>query len=121
VSTSRNGPLESASGSRAACRPTGFSACTRAIGPDDEEAGRQARDDLVAQPLRRFRARGEHLLAQLEPGQRLFHGGRHERRLGAGLVASLPAHVARRGERAQQRERERPAIAPTIAVSPSMR
>ena len=64
-----------------------------AIGADDEQAGGEARDDLVAQPLRGLGAGGEGALALLELRHGFFHGGRHERRFGAGVALDEPVGV----------------------------
>jgi hypothetical protein len=76
------------------------------IAIDHEQAGREAGDDLVAQPLGRFRPRGEHLLAQSEARDRLLHRRRHEDGLGPAIVARPFGHRPRCRERPQNREDE---------------
>ncbi len=64
---------------------------------DDEEPGREAGDDLTAQPLGRFRAKLHRALAVAQLAHRIFHRGRHERGLGAGS-AFVASRRARRGK-----------------------
>ena len=76
-----------------------------AVQADDEQAGREARDDLAAQALRRVGARRRRALLRLQLRDRLLQRRRQERRLRAASVQVTPRVARRRGE-AQQRERQ---------------
>ena len=73
---------------------------------DDEQPRRETGDDFVTEPLGRFGAGGHRLLAGAQLAERLFHGGSHERGLGAGVVLAA-GHLPRGGEQAEHRESER--------------
>ena len=73
-----------------------------AILADDEQARRQAGDDLAAQPLGRLGARRHRLFPHAQARQRVLHRRGHEGGFGAGPLA--PGHLARRREEAQDRE-----------------
>ena len=73
---------------------------------DDEQPRRQAGDDLVAQALGGFGARGHAPARAAQPRIASSMADGHERRFGAGAIASADHAVARRRESAQQRERQ---------------
>ena len=73
------------SGSSRIRRPAGLSVVTSPFEADHERAGRQARDDLAAQPLRRFGARGHRAFLQSSAcATASWQGGREQRHFGAG-------------------------------------
>ena len=85
--------------------PAGFRIRTSPSQADDEQAGRQARDDFAAQALGRVGARRGRALLRLQLGDRLLQRGRQQRGLGA-AAARAALGVGGRGGKAQQRERQ---------------
>ncbi len=72
---------------------------------DDQEARRQARDDLGVQTLGLLGARRQRPLLLPEPAHRVLERGRDERPLRVAL-AQLPPHAADRPDEPEKRERE---------------
>src|SRR5438445_2257452 len=77
-----------------------------ALETDDQEAGRQAGDDLAAQPLGGFRPSRRRALLGLELGDGFLKGRRQERHV-ARVSLQVAARVPRRRGKPQDREGER--------------
>ena len=76
-----------------------------AVEIDDDEAGREARDDLQAQPLGGLGPRRHRTLLRLELRDRVLERRRQQRVLHAALTI-VATHVARGGRKAQHGEHE---------------
>jgi hypothetical protein len=111
--------VQSASDMPSSLRPAGLSDLRDGPRPR-QQAGRQARDDLVAQPLRRFGAGGERLLAHLLPRERLFHVAAAMNAVSAPVSPRAPFAIVRAAANARRMLNTSTAASPaTSAVRPS--